>query len=159
MRRLARRKFDRLFTWWRVDPQLQPPAGWIAAVRQALGMSKKDLAARLRIYPSAINKLEQSERNGTIQLDTLRRVASALGCELVVVMVPRQPLEELVERQRLLMAEAQMGPVLRHMELEGQTVCADQVKDAASGYEADLSDAELWRDLENSVLPPLPSKD
>lgn len=130
----------------------------MAAFRQALGMSKKDLTARLRIYPSAINKLEQRERNGTIQVDTLRRVASAIGCELVVAMVPRQPLEELVEPQGLLTAEARMGPVLRNMELEGQTVCADQVKDAASGYEADLSDAELWP-IWRTAFYPLPSND
>lgn len=157
MRRLARRKFDQLGAWWHSSiqtlPVRTPPRGWIAAVRQAWGMSKKDLAARLHVAPSAVNGFEDSERAGTIQLDTLRRVAEALGCEVVVVVVPRMPMQSEVDRQRLAMFDKLYSTVSRHMELEGQEASEAVREELLREAEQSIPDRELWNELEGSVLP------
>ncbi|RDI99204.1 helix-turn-helix domain-containing protein [Dyella solisilvae] len=95
MRRLARTRLDQAGDWLRqVLPKLRstPRGGWVAATRDALGMSQSDLARRLGVLPSSVVKLENSERADTVRVDTLRRAASAMDCELVVLLVPRQPL-------------------------------------------------------------------
>lgn len=67
-----------------------PRKGWVAATREALGMSARDLGARLGIAPSNISRLEKREREGTITLDALRKAAAALDCEVVYAIVPRK---------------------------------------------------------------------
>src|ERR1700733_2845339 len=73
-----------------------PVRGWIKAVRAALGMSTAQLAKRLGIKQPSLVALEQSEAKGTIQLDTLRRVAEALDCTVIYALVPNKPLEKMV---------------------------------------------------------------
>jgi predicted DNA-binding mobile mystery protein A len=73
-----------------------PIRGWIRAIREALGMSTAQLAKRLKIKQPSLVELEQSEAAGTIELQTLRRVAAALDCTLVYALVPNKPLETMV---------------------------------------------------------------
>lgn len=54
----------------------------LADNRIALGLSTTQLAHRLGISQSTVVRLEQSERAGTITLESLKRVADALGCTL-----------------------------------------------------------------------------
>jgi len=67
-----------------------PPAkGWLLAVREGLGLSRAAVAKRLTLSPSAIAAFEQSEARGTISLQSLRKVADALDCEVVIKLVPK----------------------------------------------------------------------
>ncbi len=76
---------------------LAPPIrGWIKAIREALGMTSAQFAARLGVKQPSVVAIEQSEARGTIQLDTLRRAATALDCTLVYALVPRTHLEAIV---------------------------------------------------------------
>lgn len=43
--------------------------------------------------------LQEREAAETIQLNTLREVAVAMGCELVYAMVPRKSIEELLRER------------------------------------------------------------
>ena len=80
-----------------------PDQGWIRTIRDALGMSSRQLAARMGVSQPAVSQLERSEVAGRIQLDSLRRAAAALDCELVYSLVPRASLEEtLATRARAL---------------------------------------------------------
>ncbi|MBC8011310.1 MAG: helix-turn-helix domain-containing protein [Burkholderiales bacterium] len=63
--------------------------GWLRAVRQAIGLSRAAMAAPLNVTPSAIQSYEEAEKNDTITLATLRRAAAALGCEVVIALVPK----------------------------------------------------------------------
>jgi len=68
-----------------------PPAkGWLLAVREGLGFSRAAVAKRLTLSPSAIAAFEQSEARGTISLQSLRKVADALDCEVVIKLVPKE---------------------------------------------------------------------
>src|SRR3546814_5831719 len=74
-----------------------PPRGWLRAIRDALGMSGRQLGKRLGITPQSVAELERSETLGTIQLKTLRRAAEALDCTLVYALVPNASLAATVE--------------------------------------------------------------
>ena len=149
VRRLARTKLDLAGNGWReVLPRLQPVphGGWIAAIRGALGMSQSDLARRLHVRPSSAAKMESSEQAGTIQLDTLRRAADALGCELVVAMVPRQPLQAMVDQQRLKRYEWMLERTATHMSLEDQAVSGELRRHLLEQAETAIPDSALWRE-------------
>lgn len=149
MRQLARAKLDQIGKRWRqflAQPVGIPRGGWIAATRDALSMSQTDLARRLGVMPSSIVKLEARERAGTIQLDTLRRVADALDCDLVVVMVPRQSLQAMVDQQRIKQYAATLGRVTAHMNLENQPVSEELHQHLLEQAKAAIPDSALWRD-------------
>ena len=70
--------------------RLQPPVrGWARSIREAIGMTKAQLAKRLQVSGSTINMLERSEARGAITLASLQRLAEGLDCELVYVIKPR----------------------------------------------------------------------
>ena len=100
----------------------EPRAGWTRMVREALAMPAAVLAERLGVADTTVLRLEESERLGTAQLNTLRRAADALDCELVYAFVPRRPLEAQVLEQARARAEAEVGRIAHSMALEDQAV-------------------------------------
>jgi predicted DNA-binding mobile mystery protein A len=105
-----------------------PVRGWIKAIREALGMSTAQLAKRLGIKQPSLVELEQSETKGTIELATLRRVAEALDCTLVYVLVPNRPLESVVRDRARAFVTRRWEPVEHSMLLEAQKVTATNVE-------------------------------
>ena len=85
------------FVWLRTSPG--PTHGWIRAIRDALGMSSTELASRMAVGQSTISGLEHSEIRGTIKLETLRRAAAALDCDVLYYLAPRTSLEDAVRSQ------------------------------------------------------------
>src|SRR5947207_996826 len=74
----------------------KPPKGWIAAVRDALGMSVRDLGRRMGTSGQRAARLEHDELSGVIQLSSLERAAFAMNCHVVYALIPNEPLEEMV---------------------------------------------------------------
>ena len=148
MKLTARRQIDKRLMPVRNLPHgalARPAAGWVRAARDALGMTGQDLAARMGVSRVAVNKLEASERAGTVQLNTLARAADALGCDLVYVLVPRIPLEEQVHRQATAVALAELGPVATTMALEAQGLDRGDTATLLAGRMAELiNDRGLW---------------
>src|SRR6056297_2717580 len=96
----ARRILDNRLTSLRdSDAPARPPRGWIRAIREALGMTTSQLAARLGVVQSRVPALEQAEAKKTVTLASLEKAANAMDCRLVYALVPRKPLEELVEER------------------------------------------------------------
>ena len=117
----SRELLDGHFDEWQHLRQLaRPPRGWVRAVREALGMSAAALAARLGTTAGAVTRLEQSEAADRIRLDTLRRAADALGCDLVYLLVPRRPLNAIVRDRARELAHRQVNAVEQTMRLEDQ---------------------------------------
>src|SRR5262249_26953010 len=79
-----------------------PRDGWISAIREALGMSVRDMARRMAIAPSSASRIEQREREGAITLAALRKAAAALDCELVYAVVPRREFLDSSDTENLL---------------------------------------------------------
>ena len=101
---------------------LQPVRGWVKAIREALGMSTAQLAKRLGIKQPSVVAIEQSEARGTIELATLRRVAEALDCTLVYVLLPNKPLEQTIRDRARMFTRRLLDPVEHSMMLEDQKV-------------------------------------
>lgn len=113
------RKFSRVRA---VGPDLtqRPDAGWVRAVRDALGMTSSDLGRRMGISAAAVSKIESSEKRGTIGLDTLQRAADAMECDIAYVLLPRQSLEQTVHRQAEVITQREFGAIVNSMRLEDQ---------------------------------------
>lgn len=144
-RALARKRLDeRLHD---VDVPPRPASGWIRAIREALGMSTRELADRLDISHQGLAQIERTERDGVVQVDTLRRVAHALGCRVEYVLVPEAPLEEMVRSRAREKARQMLEPTTRSMHLERQGVPDDRVEDHVDDLADDIIDKRgLWTD-------------
>lgn len=105
----------------------RPHKGWIRAVRDALGMTTSEMASRMGIIQQNITALERSEVRDTIKLDTLRRAAAALECDLVYALVPRTSLNATVRAQAASKAATLLGPVAHHSRLENQALSRDEM--------------------------------
>jgi predicted DNA-binding mobile mystery protein A len=130
----------------------RPPRGWVRAIRDALGMSSTELASRLHVSQSTIPDLERSEARGTVQLDTLRRAADALECDLVYFLVPRTTLDEAVRTQARRKAGQHLATVAHTMRLEDEIVseadAAAQLDELGSQF---IDKRGLWSEM---VPPP-----
>ena len=119
----ARARLDERFREIGTSSRFAPPVrGWIKAVREALGMTTAQLATRLNVKQPSVVAIEQSEMKGTIELQTLRRVAEALDCTLVYAVVPNRPLEETVRDRARIFLRRRREPVEHSMRLEDQGV-------------------------------------
>ncbi len=90
-------------------------------------MSSTDLATRMGVSQQTVLELERSELHDTIKLETLRRAAEALNCDLVYFLVPRASLDETVKAQAHRKAARQLGRVAHHSRLEDQAVTDDDM--------------------------------
>ena len=127
----------------------RPRVGWIASIRQALGMNKTQLAKRLGIAVPSLMELESNEVKETITLASLHKVADVLGCDLQYVLVPRKPLERQIAGQALKKASSKIGRVNQSQALEASALEADSlsraIADLAKEYEV-TRPSDLWND-------------
>ncbi|EGF93121.1 helix-turn-helix family protein [Asticcacaulis biprosthecium C19] len=127
---LARKHLDRIFQTARLDGLRQrPPKGWVRAIRDALGLTNKQLSARLGKAHSTLVRLESSEMADTISLSTLRAAAEAMDCTLVYALVPNKPLEQTVRERAGALADQQLARVHHTMGLEDQAVRGEDLTD------------------------------
>jgi predicted DNA-binding mobile mystery protein A len=143
----ARRSLDGRFKSGSVEHlRARPRAGWIRAIRGALGMSQEALAHRLGISQPAVRKLELSETKGAITIGKLSEVAAALECTLVYALVPNSTLEDTVLQQARRVVARDLGYVGTTMALEDQSVSDEQVVAASSRHlDAATKRGDLWR--------------
>jgi predicted DNA-binding mobile mystery protein A len=67
-----------------------PVDGWIRTMRQARGVSLRQLGSKLGIKGNSVHVAERREIEGGISIYQLRRIAGALDCDLFYAFVPRQ---------------------------------------------------------------------
>jgi len=103
-----------------------PPKGWLRAIREALGMTMSQMAEFLDVTKSMISKYEKAEVHGTIQLATLRKVASALDSEVVYAVVPRHPIDEMRTARARTVARRHIDAVHQSMTLEDQATSEEE---------------------------------
>ena len=99
-----------------------PREGWVRAVREALGMSAAQLAARINVTRQTVRDLEHSEATGKITLESLNRLAAALGCRVIYALVPEKPLDEMQRARAREIADSLVKPVSHSMKLEAQSI-------------------------------------
>jgi len=99
----ARRKLDKELRHYRLAAmQRHCTQDLLRAVRQALGVPVEEIARTLGVNSSVLFELEQSEGRGTISLNSMERVASAIGCKFVYAIVPLagKTLEEMGDERK-----------------------------------------------------------
>jgi predicted DNA-binding mobile mystery protein A len=97
-----------------------PRLGWVRGIRDALGMTAADLAARMGVTGPAVRSLENKEMDGGARLSSLRRAAEAMDCTFVYAFIPNSTLQQTVERQAGMILEKQTRRVHQTMALEAQ---------------------------------------
>ncbi|HEY1605042.1 MAG TPA: mobile mystery protein A [Allosphingosinicella sp.] len=118
---LARKHLERRFTPIRAIADFErPPRGWVRAVRDALGLTTRQLGARLGRAHSNVTVLEKNEANDAITLKLLREAAAAMDCTLVYALVPNRPLDEILRERAARVAERLLAPISHSMALENQ---------------------------------------
>ncbi len=143
--RLARQRLDERFDRIRGTIGPAPHAGWIRAIRDALGMSGPELARRLDVSPQSVHEIERNEVSGSIRFETLRRAAEALDCDLEYVLVPRRGLQDSVERRAREKAARHIEPIAHHSRLEAQSVSGEAAEAQLDDLAATLIDRRgLW---------------
>ena len=106
-------------------------SGWIKTVREAIGMTVSQLAARLGVTQPRITKMEFNEDN--LKLSTMKKAAEAMNCEFVYYFKPRTTFQNLVDEQAQKKAAEVLKTVNVNMALENQEIAEDEVvKDFAS---------------------------
>lgn len=148
-REAARRQLDKRLSQLNADALARPPRGWVKAIREALGMTTAQLAKRLGVSQPRVVGIEQAEAKGAITLDSLERAAHALDCRLVYALVPRKPLDALIEARAARLAERRLGSTRHTMALEAQTMDAhdeDEQRKRLIRKLIEQSGSELWDD-------------
>lgn len=144
--RLARMTLDFRFGQGGPDVLAQRPTrGWIRAIRDALGMTSRQLADRMGVSQPAVAQLEQSETAGRIRLDSLRRAAEAMDCDVVYALVPRTSLDDTVVARAKHVARRDIAAVDLTMRLDDQGLDAVDLKRRTDDYAGRLiATGRLW---------------
>jgi predicted DNA-binding mobile mystery protein A len=149
-RSTARRQLDkRLSSMQNMELFMRPPRGWLKAIREALGMTTAQLGRRLGVVQSRVVAIEQAEAKGTITLNSLEKAAQALDCRLVYALMPRQPLEDIVEQRAALLAKSRLKSTGHTMTLEAQGVDATDESEQLKRLIRQLvekSGSKLWEE-------------
>jgi predicted DNA-binding mobile mystery protein A len=98
-------------------------------------MSVRQLAERAGLSKTSVASAEASEARGTVQLNSIQRLAEAMDCRLVYAIVPNDSLRHAIEEQAERRAARLVAQVSDSMELEEQGVSREekrrQVRDLA----------------------------
>jgi predicted DNA-binding mobile mystery protein A len=107
----------------------RPQRGWLRAVREALGITIREIARKMRKTPQTVASFEKSEAADRITLQTLRHYAEAMDCELVYAIVPKAgSLKKLAENRARKKIESDVRAVEHTMALEDQATNGIQDK-------------------------------
>jgi predicted DNA-binding mobile mystery protein A len=99
----------------------RPQLGWLRAIREALGLTLNQVGKNSRTTRQRIKSFEDAEKQDRITIASLRRVAEAMGCELVYAIVPKSwTIVELAEKPAADEATKRVLAVEHTMALENQ---------------------------------------
>jgi predicted DNA-binding mobile mystery protein A len=119
-KKLTREQVDEKLNKIRPFAFLTMESGWIKVIREALGMSTKQLGKKVGIDQSRISRLENAEIEGDLKLSSLKKVAEGLNMRLVYFFVPEESLEEMMKNQAKAIAQKRMNNINQTMRLEDQ---------------------------------------
>lgn len=117
-----------------------PRKGWIRAIRDALGMSGRQLGKRMEVSKMWVGDMERLEATGATTLKTLRRAAEAIDCVLIYALVPKTTLKGTLQKQARQKVRQDMERASHTMALEDQALTPDEVGKATETATASLLD-------------------
>ncbi len=119
---LARKQLERRLRPLRNMALVPPPKGWMKAIRESLGMTARQLAARMGVAPSRIPVIEKAEVTGATTVRTLRQAAEAMNCTFVYAFVPTKALDEILRERAMRKARKDVSRLDHTMRLENQAL-------------------------------------
>lgn len=128
---------------------LIPKKGWVQLIRSALGLSSYQLAKRMQVNQSRIMQIEAGERNLSVTLKTLKRVAEAMDCQFVYGIIPGDLLLKILEQQAKKVAKERISRVSHSMGLEAQNIDYEKQQKQVEELTQELlngSLSKLWSD-------------
>jgi predicted DNA-binding mobile mystery protein A len=126
-----------------------PPEGWLRTVRNALGMSAAQLAAKIGVTRARIAHAEHAELSGSITLKSMQAIAEAMGCRFVYAVVPQGSVEDVIAVQARKKATALVGTASQHMALEDQALPDDKIAQEVERLTREIArdmPRDLWSD-------------
>jgi predicted DNA-binding mobile mystery protein A len=118
-------------------------------IREALGMSQKQLAKKICISQQAVNKIENSA--GSMTLKTLNKISAVFGFQPMISLVSGTTLEQMIEAQ----AEKKAGSIVKKTEatmaMEKQTVDKKSYKKSYEELVKEFAGnpaPSLWEDID-----------
>ncbi|BAV34954.1 DNA-binding protein [Sulfuricaulis limicola] len=115
-----------------------PKKGWIRAIRDALGMSGRQLGRRMGVSKMWVGDMERLEASGATTLKTLRRAAEAMDCMLVYAIVPKTTLKDTLLKQARQKVRQDLARASHTMALEDQALAKDEAAKATEAAAASL---------------------
>ena len=109
-----------------------PSKGWIRAIRDALGMTARQLSERLGVTQQSVARIEKEEMAGSVTIKTMRRIADSLDCVFVYGFVPRTSLEDIIGHQAKKVATERLLKASQTMSLENQALSREENEKAIS---------------------------
>lgn len=96
-------------------------SGWVYSIRQALGMSMRQLGNRMGITPQSVKEIEEREQNETISIKVLRQFGKSLDLKLIYGFIPQSgSLENIIEKRAHELAKEIVNRTSISMKLEDQ---------------------------------------
>ncbi len=145
---LIRGQMEKTLEKFKGVKDVNPPVkGWIRAVRNALGMSARQLASRMGVAQQAVSRIEKDELSGSVTIKTMRRSAEALDCIFVYGFVPRKSIKQTLHEQAKQYAKIQLAQVSHTMLLETQSLSSEENLEMLENLIADIISkppANLW---------------
>ena len=127
----------------------RPPDGWIAAMRNALGMSGTQLGDRLGLSRKRISQAEKAEQSGGVTLRSMNELAEAMNARFVYAIIPKDgETGDIIKRQARKKAQALVMRVSTHMALEKQALKDERTRAEIDRIADELlknPPADFWR--------------
>lgn len=107
---------------------LIPERGWINAIRTTLNMTMAQLGTKLNITRQGVKRIEESEANGGITLNSLKDVANAMDLKLVYALVPKNgTINDLIQIKAEKLAQKIVLRTNQNMKLEDQGIGDEKI--------------------------------
>ena len=110
-------------------------------------MSLEQFGRRLGMSRQGAHRLEGAEAAGSITVNKLKGAADALGCDLVVLLIPRKPLQQVVRERAREVAANQVDQVGNTMALEDQAVSSRRREEMVDDLTEEIvrrGHSDLW---------------
>ena len=127
---------------------LVPERGWIHTIRTTLNMTMAQLGTKLNITRQGVKRIEESESNGTITLNSLKNAANAMDLKLVYALVPKDgTINNLIQLKAESLAKKIVLRTNQNMKLEDQGIgdekIAKTIKELAEEIKREMKKS-LW---------------
>jgi predicted DNA-binding mobile mystery protein A len=127
---------------------LVPERGWVNTIRTTLNMTMAQLGTKLNMTRQGVKRIEESEANGTITLNSLKEVANVMDLKFVYALVPKNgTIDDLIEIKAYKLAQKIVLRTNQNMKLEDQGIGDDKIsktiKDLANEIKREVR-RSLW---------------